>query len=223
MSYMLFNCEVCKKEKYIRPSHYERADNHYCSVGCRGVSHQGEGNPAWSDYTINCEWCTGIFKPKGIERKYCSRTCMGLADHAKNSVDIECVICWKKMRVIRAKFGKKLTCSKVCKNKLHSKRMKGDGNSNWVGGKSFEPYSQEFNDDLKQKIKSRDNFVCRLCGLEDGDNFCGNGYGLSIHHIDYDKTNNKQSNLISMCNSCHGKTNYNRDVWKNLLSDLLSE
>ena len=38
---------------------------------------------------------------------------------------------------------------------------------------------------------------------------------LKRNHIDYDKLNCNPDNLISLCNSCHSKTNYNRNYWIN--------
>lgn len=40
------------------------------------------------------------------------------------------------------------------------------------------------------------------------------GRVLSIHHIDYNKENCSESNLITLCNQCHARTNYNRDYWQ---------
>lgn len=85
----------------------------------------------------------------------------------------------------------------------------GEKNHCWQGGKSFETYGLEFNNILKDKIRERDNFTCQECNYsEDKLN-----YKLSIHHIDYDKKNNDPNNLISLCKSCHLKTNFNRDNW----------
>ena len=39
----------------------------------------------------------------------------------------------------------------------------GDKNSNWRGGKSFEPYSVDWKRKLINKIKERDNYTCYLC------------------------------------------------------------
>jgi hypothetical protein len=39
---------------------------------------------------------------------------------------------------------------------------------------------------------------------------------LPIHHIDYNKKNNKSDNLISLCFQDHSRTNYNRPYWKEL-------
>lgn len=82
-------------------------------------------------------------------------------------------------------------------------------NPAWRGGTSFEPYSEEFTRKLKSKIKKRDNFTCQLCEMHK----CK----LHIHHIDYDKKNCNPTNLISLCVSCHSKTNFNRAHWTKLL------
>jgi len=41
------------------------------------------------------------------------------------------------------------------------------------------------------------------------------------HHIDYEKTNNVEGNLVSLCKSCHTKTNFNRDAWIAYFQKLL--
>jgi len=87
--------------------------------------------------------------------------------------------------------------------------------SNWLGGKSFEPYGLEFNKILKENIRNRDNHRCQLCGKHQDENFTKSGKKkkLIAHHVDYDKQNNKPENLISLCNSCHMKTNFSRKDW----------
>lgn len=82
-------------------------------------------------------------------------------------------------------------------------------NVNWLGGISFFPYGFEFTKELKEKIRKRDNFSCRECGCSENNL----KYKLSIHHIDYNKKNNKEDNLISLCKNCHSKTNYKRKDW----------
>ena len=82
-------------------------------------------------------------------------------------------------------------------------------NSSWLGGKSFESYGIEFNDELKVQIKIRDNYTCQECGCKQEDL----EYSLNIHHIDYDKHNNDPNNLISLCRSCHMQTNFSREDW----------
>jgi len=84
---------------------------------------------------------------------------------------------------------------------------RGEGNSNWRGGKSFEPYPLAWTETLKKAIRQRDNYTCQVCFKKQKKPL------LSIHHIDYDKNNLDPSNLISLCVICHSKTNHNRVIW----------
>ncbi|KKM81128.1 hypothetical protein LCGC14_1332980 [marine sediment metagenome] len=71
-------------------------------------------------------------------------------------------------------------------------------------------YITEWNYLLKAKIRKRDNYTCQICNIKEKDCY----RELDIHHIDYDKQNLDFDNLISLCQSCHMKTNFNRDYWK---------
>lgn len=77
----------------------------------------------------------------------------------------------------------------------------------WKGGLSFEPYGIEFNKGLKKQIKERDKHTCQFCGEK------RKKIRKCVHHIDYNKRNNKPKNLITLCESCHNKTNFNRKFW----------
>lgn len=78
---------------------------------------------------------------------------------------------------------------------------------NWKGGISRFPYSLDWTETLRRSIRERDNYTCQICGNEQGDRV------HSVHHIDYDKNNCNPDNLITLCISCHIKTNHNRDYW----------
>jgi len=84
----------------------------------------------------------------------------------------------------------------------------------WLGGEREEAYNSEFTKHLKNKIKKRDNYTCQICGLTKRN--------MHSHHVDYNKKNNSEDNLIYLCNSCHSKTNYNRRYWVDLLYTFLS-
>jgi len=56
---------------------------------------------------------------------------------------------------------------------------------------------------LKEYIKSRDGYICLNI-------MCGNKVDLVVHHIDYNKENCEDKNLITLCRSCNFKVNYNR-------------
>tara|TARA_Y100000310_G_scaffold115434_1_gene113982 strand:+ start:306 stop:1184 length:879 start_codon:yes stop_codon:yes gene_type:complete len=99
------------------------------------------------------------------------------------------------------------------KRPYQSIKFSGKCNPNWQGGISKLPYGFGFNKILKNRIKNRDNNICQICYIK---------YKiLCIHHIDYDKQNNDSNNLITLCNSCHVKTNYNRDSWILYFNNLL--
>ena len=80
----------------------------------------------------------------------------------------------------------------------------------WRGGISFAPYSLDWTRALKQSIRERDANTCQLCGIIQVDE------APAVHHIDYDKKNCDQVNLVSLCRSCHTKTTYNREFWTGL-------
>ncbi len=83
-------------------------------------------------------------------------------------------------------------------NSMYGKR--GVETGNWQGGKSFEIYPKEFKQ-IRKVILERDNYQCQDPNCE------GNHKKLCIHHIDFDKKNNSPENLITLCSSCHTKTN----------------
>lgn len=93
--------------------------------------------------------------------------------------------------------------------KNRSKASSGANNGRWRGGASFEPYGLEFNGKLKAFIRKRDNYQCQECKIKE------NGKAHDCHHIDYCKQNNEPENLITLCNSCHSKTNSKRQYWQN--------
>ena len=94
----------------------------------------------------------------------------------------------------------------------------GEKNPLWQGGISFEPYGKEFNEQLKEQIRKRDNYSCKLCGKQQ------NGVRLDVHHIDYIKKHNDPSNLISLCHLCHLKTSHkHREHWTVYFQILIKE
>ena len=116
---------------------------------------------------------------------------------------------------VRKKISKTMKGRKFSEETLKkmSKARKGkyigSKNKQWLGGISFEPYGLEFNEDLKEVVRNRDRRKCVFCEKTELEE-CKK---LSVHHIDYDKKNNNTNNLIYLCNSCHNKTNKNRDYW----------
>jgi hypothetical protein len=89
--------------------------------------------------------------------------------------------------------------------------MIGEGHPNWKGGISCEPYCDAWADkEYKESIKKRDNHQCQ------NPDCWQTSKRLTVHHIDYNKKNCVPENLITLCNSCNIRANYNRNYWKKL-------
>jgi hypothetical protein len=127
----------------------------------------------------------------------------------------------KKMKNAKNKgqFKKGMTpwCKGLKLPKLSKARM-GEKNPMWNGGTSFLPYGSKFNKGLKEQIKKRDKYKCQLCYKAQEKL----KYLLEVHHIDYNKKNNEQINLISLCKSCHTITNKRRKYWTAYFQNLMS-
>jgi len=84
---------------------------------------------------------------------------------------------------------------------------------------SREPYDQKWNNIFKRIIRKRDNYICMLCRIHQEKI----NRALDVHHINYDKTLTIKENCISLCQSCHMKTNVNRNHWIKFFQSLLFE
>lgn len=97
---------------------------------------------------------------------------------------------------------------KPYKRSLHSGRPKGRRvfSSIIKNGKEYHPLWNE----IRKLVYVRDKYKCQECGVH-----CHNTTKRRIqcHHIDYDILNNDLSNLITLCASCHVKTNFRRENW----------
>lgn len=122
-----------------------------------------------------------------------------------------------KMRI--AKIGKIL--SKETRLKL-SESHKGNKCHFWKGGIARLPYPYGFSNELKTKIRKRDNYQCqnKECNMTEEEHLIVYGRVLDVHHIDYNKQNIQENNLLSLCRQCNVRVNFNRDYWKNTLGEV---
>jgi hypothetical protein len=93
-------------------------------------------------------------------------------------------------------------------------KNKGNENGMWNSGSSFLPYPTFWTIELREKIRERDNYQCQLCFKKE------NGRKHHIHHINFDKQDCNNKNLITLCPQCHADTIKNREYWQNYLQDL---
>lgn len=141
-----------------------------------------------------------------------------------------------KRKMSLSQIGREVT--KECREKLrlanlgkkHSpefiEKISGEKSRFWKGGISFEPYGLEFNEQLKEQIRKRDQYRCQECMHHQNELFQNTTIGmrpckLSIHHIDFNKKNNATNNLISLCKPCHAQTQFNREDWVEHFNEVL--
>ncbi len=123
-------------------------------------------------------------------------------------------------------FYKSGLCHSCAMKKFYSlfpDAKKGSNNSNWQNGIGKLPYSFDFTLKLKDSIRKRDNYICQKCNITEEEHLIVYGKVLSIHHIDYNKQNCKEDNLITLCISCNFRANYNRDYWQKFYTDKILE
>ncbi len=169
-----------------------------------------------------CHICKKYFYVARWEdkRKYCSSSCqtegkklMKLSDKHKFNISKSL-----KGRILSDKHKNNL--SKAISGKIVSMETRekirkanlGEKNYNWKGGISNSGYSDDWGNILREEIRKRDNFICQECGIHQ-DELDGWNKKLDVHHIDYNKHNCNKDNLITLCRSCHLKTNSNREYW----------
>ncbi len=96
-------------------------------------------------------------------------------------------------------------------------KMTGARHWAWRGGAGRRGYTQSFTPDLKKEIRVRDGYNCRLCGISETETKKTH----TVHHMDYNKANDDPVNLLTLCRSCHGHTNTNRDHWMAAFQEVM--
>ena len=131
-----------------------------------------------------------------------------------------CLDCGKEIDYISIRCRK---CAK--QGKLHplfgikrpewSERMKNNKFS-FIHGNGYAPYSIEFTQKLKDQIRKRDNYECQgcYCSMTEEEHLSIYNRTLEIHHIDYNKENCEENNLITLCKQCNIRVNWNRDYYQ---------
>jgi hypothetical protein len=151
---------------------------------------------------------SGLYKKSKEQREKISNSCKG----KKRSNDFGLKM--KKIRESINNTGKHWKLSDETKNKIGSSHS-GSKCNFWKGGISSEVYTIDWTRSLKIAIRERDKYTCKICGNKQND------IAFAVHHIDYNKKNCNPNNLITLCNSCHSKTNGNREYWIKYCIDRL--
>lgn len=209
----------------------EKYYNKCCKCGCGQkvkvkLYHKYYGIP---DY-INGHQSNGVHNPNFKDGKSYNNKCID-CDKKISRRSSRCKSCAHKGDLNGNYKGKKyfcIDCGRILNHGLWNKTIRcrecyrkfsaiPENNPNYIDGRKNLPYPIEFNESLKELIRNRDNRKCQLCGCPEIEN-CQR---LSIHHIDYNKANLNKNNLISLCRSCSGEVNKNRDYWRDFFTNKL--
>ena len=132
-----------------------------------------------------------------------------------DSTSIRCKKCAKKGK-LHPLFGKERPDSR--------KRMI-DNKLGYIHGRGYEPYTKEFTEKLKESIRARDNYQCQgeNCSMTEEEHLIVYGRVLEIHHIDHNKQNCNEDNLITLCKQCNIRANKNIDYWQEFYNLKIKE
>lgn len=206
--------------------------------GKMSESKKGGKNPNWKGGKIKriCEICGKEFyvEPYRIKNgggKFCSNKCKGQSAEFRRKVS-EAQKGEKNHRYGKANSDEQKEIARLFmieenkkrwSNPEYRKKVSGENSWGWRGGISKLPYGFDFTKELKQKIKERDNYECQNCGMTEEEHIIVLGYGLVIHHIDYDKKNNQEENHITLCSQCNSRANYRRRYWQQFYVKKIKE
>jgi hypothetical protein len=149
-----------------------------------------------------CKSCVRLGKPSCmLGKKHSKKTIQKMTEiklgkkHTQKSKD----------KMSKAKTGKKLKPF----TKEHKENI---SKAKTIHGLSRFPYPLEFRF-IRELIIDRDNHRCQNCGLTQEEHYKKWNKDLEIHHIDYNKFNCNEYNLITLCKLCNLNANKDRDYW----------
>ena len=210
---LTIDCQCCGKN-FLVP--YREKHRMYCGRSCQAKSVKKEKLLIKTSICLECSQEFDHYS----ERKYCSIECSASASSKLrigennpaflNDEEKEkghCSRCNKDFFYGRKnlhKDQKRIYCSLICSR---------NGNNNGHAIKSNSPiYPREFRK-IKPFIRNRDSYKCIMC--DSGDN-------LEVHHINYDKQDCNDLNLVTLCKRCHTLTHYERPFWEQVFTGLNS-
>jgi len=97
-------------------------------------------------------------------------------------------------------------------------KISGENSYNWRGGITTKPYCPIWiKSGFKENIRKRDNHQCQNPHCRK------NSKRICVHHIDYIKKNCHPLNLITICNSCNSRANFNREYWQEFYTKVMTK
>lgn len=181
-------------------------DRLYCSDSCRGEVNSSRCKVLTTEKV--CVVCGCRFNRRDNEslqrfelRVACSKPCGNVLVSRRRSkewpVSKNCEYCGEdftqRQDEPNVTYGRRRTCSTKCAAAMAVQTR------TYRYGR-HDPYPIEWTPRFKKSIRERDGYACQECGVLEA------GRAHDVHHIDYDKHNLDESNLITLCRTCHGRT-----------------
>jgi len=191
---------------------FKRINPPLCACGCKAEVEWSDQGRRWNKYLL---W------HMGSGERYSKETRQKISEGNKKHVYSEERLKKSRAQCLKmAALNKGKPLSKEHKNNVSKANIGkhfhfGKHNPNWRGGTSTEPYCFIWSDfiwsdiEYKQLIKDRDNNKCQNPDYWK----TANHLSLNVHHIDYNKQHCEFENLITLCNSCNSRANFNRKNW----------
>lgn len=119
----------------------------------------------------------------------------------REEIEVHCSFCQKHTKVKPSRIQHKLYfCNRKCSGSYYS----GERNNKYTGRTQGGIYPAVWTKELKDKIRKRDGNKCVICSRKPG----RWEKKLHVHHIDENKENCDENNLVSLCNSCHRSVHF---------------
>lgn len=227
----VFICRICGKETTVK-SRNKYQPNTCGSTECIRLSQKGKhGGKKVDDVIVNCIICGNeiAIRPHNLNKNklgnVCSSECKrklllntNVTLKKKGNTSI-CEYCGEEFLCIPSMVNHRRFCSRKCSTNYH----RGENNTAWKGGVSFEPYCEKFNEDLKERVREFWGRKCAICGKLEKDNT--KGYKLSVHHVESNKNTCCDDSawlFAPLCMSCHGKMQFYEEEWMEYLTDVIN-
>lgn len=208
-------CENCGKQFERKPSQVKKYEHSFCCRSCKTAWQQGQEKPDQvKGYWYLCECCgKPVWRTPATLREhvFCSIECTNQAPHNRpiNKINVPCAACGKILQRFPSRLirSENMFCNRQCHAAWKKETMIGANNRLWKGGKIDEEHYGPQWIIIREIIRKRDNYTCQRCGIHQD----SLSKALSVHHIvpfrlfypDHIDAAHHQSNLVSLCQSCH--------------------
>jgi len=213
-------CKSCiMKEFYKNPKNHPRyidgrsKNANYCiDCGVKISNYQHKRCRSCSQKYI----CTKIERKKTFPKK--GKLHPSYIDGRTNK-QYYCIDCGAEITMWSGVYGsgRCRSCSykNMWKDEEYRKNHTGKNHYRYKDGLGRLPYTTKFTQKLKNKIRKRDSFICQNseCKLTEEEHLKKYNKVLEIHHINYDKENCNEYNLITLCKNCNVNASNQRDYW----------